>query len=160
MTYTIKSVSWDDPAGEALRAAMRAEMRERYADRMPPGRDEPQMVVTGEGVVWVGLAVTGDTTPIGHALLRRHGPDLEIKRMYVAPAWRGHGVAAALLDAIDAEARRLGAPRVILHTGDRQPDAVARYTRHGYQPIPVYEPYLGMPGAHCFAKAVTALPHR
>jgi GNAT superfamily N-acetyltransferase len=68
-------------------------------------------------------------------------------------AWRGHGVATALLDAIDAEARRFGAPRVILHTGDRQPEAVARYARHGYQPIPVYEPYLGMPGAHCFAKS-------
>jgi hypothetical protein len=94
VTFSIKSVSWEDPAGEALRAAMRAEMRERYVDRLPPGRDEPQMVVTGEGVVGVGLAVTGDTTAIGHALLRRHG----------------------------------------------------------YRPIPVYEPYLGMPGAHGFAK--------
>ncbi|MEV4279011.1 GNAT family N-acetyltransferase [Actinoplanes xinjiangensis] len=146
-------MSWDDTVGEALRAAMRAEMPARYADRLPPGRDEPQMAVTGENVVWVGLAVTDDDTAIGHALLRRHGPDLEIKRMYVVPARRGHGVATALLDAIDAEALRFGAPRVILHTGDRQPDAVARYTRHGYRPIPVYEPYVGMPGAHCFAKS-------
>lgn len=155
MTFVIKSVTWEDPVGEALRAAMRAEMRQRYADRMPPNSDEPQMVVTSEGVVWVGLAVTADGTAAGHALLRRHGPDLEIKRMYVVPAWRGKGVATALLDAIDTEARRRHAPRVILHTGDRQPDAIARYTRHGYQPIPVYAPYLGMPGANCFAKPFT-----
>ncbi|MCY1136760.1 GNAT family N-acetyltransferase [Actinoplanes sp. Pm04-4] len=156
MAFSIRSVSWDDPAGEALRAAMRAEIRERYADRMPPVGDEPQMVVTSEGVVWVGLAVADDGTAIGHALLRRHGPDLEIKRMYVAPAWRGRGVAAALLDAVEVEARRLGAPRVILHTGDRQPEAVALYVRHGYQPIPVYGVYVGMPGAHCFAKVPSA----
>lgn len=152
MSFLIRSVTWEDPAGEALRAAMRAEMRERYADRMPATGDEPQMAVTSENVVWVGLAVTGDGTAVGHALLRRHGPDLEIKRMYVAPGWRGRGVATALLNAIDTEARRLQTPRVILHTGDRQPDAVTRYTRHGYRPIPVYAPYLGMPGANCFAK--------
>ncbi|MEV4348923.1 bifunctional class I SAM-dependent methyltransferase/GNAT family N-acetyltransferase [Actinoplanes sp. NPDC049596] len=145
-----------------LAADADAGLRERYADRMPPGRDEPRVGVTGDTVVWVGLAVTADGDAIGHALLRRHGPDLELKRMYVAPAWRGRGVATALLDAVDVEARRLGAPRVILHTGDRQPDAVARYTRHGYQPIPVYDPYVGLPGANCFAKPRVGLsptPH-
>ncbi|GLY07680.1 GNAT family N-acetyltransferase [Actinoplanes sp. NBRC 101535] len=145
MSFHIRSVTWDDPDGMALREAMRAEMRERYFDR-------PAMVVTSENMLWIGVATTPDGTPVGHAALRRHGPDVEIKRMYVTPAWRGRGVASALLDAIESTAVSLGAPRIILHTGDRQPDAIARYVKHGYTPIPVYEPYTDHVGANCFAK--------
>jgi GNAT superfamily N-acetyltransferase len=48
-----------------------------------------------------------------------------------------------------------GARRLILQTGDRQPDAVALYERVGYTPIPIYEPYIEtIPNSFCFEKVI------
>jgi hypothetical protein len=50
-------------------------------------------------------------------------------------------------------ARDAGAERVILQTGDRQPEAVALYRRLGYTPIPVYGLYVeAIPHSFCFEK--------
>lgn len=54
--------------------------------------------------------------------------------------------------ALVTEVEALGATRVVLHTGDRQVAAVGLYERHGFTPIPVHEPYLGVPGSLCFEK--------
>ena len=52
-------------------------------------------------------------------------------------------------------AREQGAARVILQTGDKQPEAVALYRKTGWQQIDVYEPYAAtMPWSFCFAKAL------
>ncbi|MEU7894956.1 hypothetical protein AB0B45_19125 [Nonomuraea sp. NPDC049152] len=61
----------------------------------------------------------------------------------------------ALLEAAEAAAARLGAERVVLQTGDRQPDAVRVYEREGYTPIPVYPPYHLVPNSRCYMKRVT-----
>lgn len=58
----------------------------------------------------------------------------EIKSMRTAGPARGRGVASALLDAVLAEARRRGYPRVSLETGTEDYFAPARrlYARHGF----------------------------
>lgn len=61
--------------------------------------------------------------------------------MVVPEAARGQGVASMLMAEIEAIAARGGASRVILQTGDQQPEAVALYSKLGYTRIPVYEPY-------------------
>jgi putative acetyltransferase len=43
-----------------------------------------------------------------------------------------------------AEARAIGYARVVLETGDRQPEAIALYRRAGFEPIPRY----GAPWTH------------
>jgi GNAT superfamily N-acetyltransferase len=151
LTVHVESVDWHDVAAEALRDAMSAEMRIRYADRF-----NNRNGVEPDTVVYTGVAYTGDREPVGHVALRRLGADLEIKRMYVSPRHRGTGVSVALLAAAEEAAARLGAARIILQTGDRQPDAVRLYEKSGYTRIPIYPPYETQTYSFCFQKPVPA----
>lgn len=125
-----------------LYAALRDEVGDARTNRIVPR----SVVVTLVGRV-------GDR-PVAHALVRRLGEDLEIKRMFVVPDLRGRGTADALMSALLSEVRDRGAARVILHTGDRQIAAVRIYERHGFTPIPVYDPYRDVPGSLCFEKVL------
>ena len=69
----------------------------------------------------------------------------ELKRMYVAPAARGTGVGRRLVAALEAEARSLGARRLVLETGVRQTAALALYRATGFEPIPLYGEYRHSP---------------
>ena len=89
---------------------------------------------------------------VGHAALRWNGPDLELKRMFVHPDHRGSGVSTALLQASENAARDQGLRRLILQTGDRQPDAVRLYEKSGYTRIPVFSPYELLPFSNTFEK--------
>ena len=62
----------------------------------------------------------------------------EIKRMYVRPAARSRGVAAALLAALEREAAALGYSVVRLDTGPKQVHAQRLYRRMGYVEVPAY----------------------
>ncbi|GAB3960637.1 GNAT family N-acetyltransferase [Micromonospora vulcania] len=134
---------------------MTGELRQRYADRPDdPIHLPPAQALAAGSMAFTGVAYTAEAIPVGHAALRWHGPDLELKRMYVLPAYRGRGVAEILLDAASEAAGQLGAARIVLQTGDRQPDAVRRYERAGYRPIPVFPPYDVLPYSRCFALVV------
>ncbi|GLY74201.1 GNAT family N-acetyltransferase [Actinoallomurus iriomotensis] len=152
---TVIPVDYADPAAAALRRALTTEMKRRYADRVAdPAVRPPAMDVEPGTVVYTAIAVTGDGLPVGHLTLRRAGEDVELKRMYVAPPYRGKGVAGALLRAAEEEARRRGARRIVLQTGDRQPDAVRLYEREGYTPIPILPSYATVWFSRCFAKVL------
>ncbi|NUR73138.1 MAG: GNAT family N-acetyltransferase [Hamadaea sp.] len=62
----------------------------------------------------------------------------ELKRLYCAPEARNRGIASALVAAVEENAREHGRKRMILETGDRQPEAIALYTKLGYAPIEHY----------------------
>ncbi len=160
---TIERTSWDDPRAAALRAAMDLEIMPRYALRDVSG-SEAERAATARALTIdpatleaVLLALEADGTPVGHAALRRLDVDgaeeHELKRVIVLPPARGRGGATALVRAVEAVAAAAGAHRLILHTGDQQPEAVALYERLGYHRIPVYAPYAGtIPGSLCFAR--------
>jgi GNAT superfamily N-acetyltransferase len=59
----------------------------------------------------------------------------EIKKMYVVPALRGHGVARQLLRALERKARDLGYAIVRLDTGPKQTSARSLFESEGYVPI-------------------------
>ncbi len=61
---------------------------------------------------------------------------LEVKRVFVAPPVRGTGVSRLLMGELERIAADRGAERLILQTGDRQPDAIALYEKIGYTPHP------------------------
>lgn len=65
-------------------------------------------------------------------LERRDGGEFELRRMYVASARRGEGVAAALLRKAERLARERGAHTMYLETSELQPRAVSFYKKHGY----------------------------
>lgn len=57
----------------------------------------------------------------------------EIKRVYVAPSMRGHGLARALVAALEAKAVAQGRRDIMLETGPTQVEACILYERLGYQ---------------------------
>lgn len=149
----IEHVPYDHPDAVALREQMVAEVKTIYGEQRDAGSSGMPTGVVANTVVLTLVGYAGER-PLAHALLRRLGDDLEIKRMFVAPEARGLGAANALMTALEDGARALGATRLILHTGDRQVAAIRTYTRHGYTPIPIYEPYVGMPASLCFEKVL------
>lgn len=63
------------------------------------------------------------------ALRARYG---EVKSMFTAPEGRGRGVAGAILDRIEAEARAEGLPALRLETGDKLEAAHRLYRGRGF----------------------------
>jgi putative acetyltransferase len=69
----------------------------------------------------------------------------EVKRMYVRPKARGRGVARAILDRLELEARRRGVTRLTLETGDAQLAAVRLYEAAGFTRRAAFGAYAAMP---------------
>jgi GNAT superfamily N-acetyltransferase len=91
--------------------------------------------------------------PVAMGGLRRHSDgELEIKRMYVVPQARGHGLSRVMLGALEDRARQLGANRIVLETGDRQPEAISLYESSGYERIPGFGYYADAPLSVSFEK--------
>lgn len=156
--WTLIPVEWSDPRAELLRAAMDAELGGRYGERF--GAYPPELAAKhardfalDPATVVVTLIVIGDDgEPVGHAALRTLGPDLEVKRVFVAAPSRGTGVSGALMAALERIAADRGASRLILQTGDLQPEAVGLYERIGYERIPIFPPYVDYDFSLCFQK--------
>jgi putative acetyltransferase len=67
----------------------------------------------------------------------------EMKRVFVAPAARGKGVARVLMEGLEREAAQLGVTLMQLETGIKQPEAIALYRKFGYAergPFGNYQP--------------------
>jgi DNA-binding MarR family transcriptional regulator/GNAT superfamily N-acetyltransferase len=116
-----------------------AEIDERFPGGFDPG-DAATSDVAGmsppDGVFLVGR-VDGEVMACGG--LQRHRPTIgEIKRMWIAPEWRGCGLGARMLAALEDEARRLGHREVYLDTNGTLVEAIAMYGRADYHPIERY----------------------
>jgi GNAT superfamily N-acetyltransferase len=79
---------------------------------------------------------------------------VEVKRVYVEPAFRRRGLAQLLMAALVDDAAAAGHRTVVLNSGDRQPEALALYAALGYAPVPGYGIYAGMPGAVFLGKQI------
>jgi len=143
---------FDSPDVQALAEAQQEEMRGRYAGvgDIGPAREAHMFEAPG-GVFLVTRADDGRAVACG-GVCRFDTARAELKRMYVAPAARGTGLGRRLLEALEAEARRLGYTGIVLETGDRQPEALGLYTSAGYGPIPCYGAYADRALSRCFEK--------
>lgn len=158
--FYVEPVPWEDARAIELRRLMDIELTARYSgpDDTPQAaalvadRNAALAVATADVRATV-LVVAADGTPLAHAALRELRGDWEVKRVVVGAASRGRGIGVALMTELELIARRAGRSRLILQTGDRQPDAVALYLKLGYTRIPIYEPYVAtMPFSMCFQK--------
>jgi ribosomal protein S18 acetylase RimI-like enzyme len=138
----IRTASELDPDVLELRAALDAEVLERYSDVegfVASGpHDAPQsgdaLLVAYEGgraVALGGLRSLGAT--IG-----------EIKHVYVVTGARRRGIASRLLDELEARARKRGYRKLRLDTGARQHEAVELYRSRGFEEISPYNSNVGV----------------
>ena len=136
---------------QSLIAALNAELSARYPE---PGathfRLDADEVAEGRGAFLVAFMAT---RPVGCGAVRRIDSSMaEIKRMYVVPGARGKSIGRRILFALEDEARNLGATRLVLETGGRQPEALALYARAGFVRIPAFGEYVGSPLSICMEK--------
>jgi putative acetyltransferase len=148
---TIQRESLDSAAARELILALNRELDERYPEQGANHfRLDPAEVAEGRGGFYIarfGHAIAG----CGAVRLVDVGA-AEIKRMYVSPALRGRGIATRILSHLEGEARRLGAARLVLETGERQFESVALYRRAGFVEIPRYGEYVDSPLSLCMGK--------
>jgi GNAT superfamily N-acetyltransferase len=145
----------DGPVAQGLTAVALADLAQRYGGEGDSTPIDAAEFAPPHGVFLVAY-VDGDPAGCGGWRTRPddHG-SAEIKRMYTAPQFRGYGVAQAVLAALQDSARASGMRRMVLETGLAQPEAIALYTRCGYQRIPNFGYYRDYPDCVSFGRSLT-----
>jgi putative acetyltransferase len=154
MGLNIRRTTLASPDGARLIAALNAELKMMFPE---PGAthfslNEAQ-VAPGEGAFLVAYL---DGVAVGCGAVRRlKETTAEIKRMYVDPSVRGRGVGRALVEALEREARLVGATKIVLETGTRLASPIKLYQAMGYERIPLYGEYVSSPDTSlCFGRTI------
>lgn len=100
------------------------------------------------------VVIFQDEKPVGCGCFRPLSDPfcVEIKRMFVEPAFRGKGVAQQILEELENWAAEEGNKTARLETGTKQPEAIGLYEKTGYSRIENYGPYVGMETSVCLEK--------
>ena len=138
MQLVLRNATLTEVTEAGLIAELDAELQRRYPEEFINGIDAVRFATEG-GYMAVALA-DGHHAGCG-ALSPVDRTTVELKRMYVRPAFRGNGVARQLLQHLEAEAGRRGFTHMVLETGVRQPEAQALYRSVGYTTIAPFGPY-------------------
>ena len=134
-----------DPNASSL---LDAYFAERTAGWAADGTYQPKPADFAGGVL---LVAEEDGVPMGVGGIRPvEGQGMEVKHLYVAPAFRGRGFGRALLRELERRAVALGATRMVLDTNRDLDAANGLYHAEGYSATP---PFNDNPNAtHWFAK--------
>ncbi len=155
MSFRLEPRPYEDIHVQELVATVQAEYVDRYGGpdeaAVEPGEFDPP-----DGLFLVGLldgapVATGGWRPIGSD----GGDTVEIKRMFVVAGARRRGLARRMLAALEESAAAAGARRIVLNTGDRQPEAIELYESSGYVPVDGFGHYACHPGAIFYGKSVS-----
>ncbi len=138
------------PAAQLLMAALDEDIVSRYPGEPTNGIDAAQFEASG-GVFVVCYV---DDIPAACGAFRPFEGAVEIKRMFVAPALRGRGLARAMLDFLEAEAIKKGYARAVLETGRQMTEALGLYRSRGWKEIPAFGQFVGDPKSICFEKSL------
>lgn len=150
MNLVLIREDFDSDVARPLLVALDAELDERYAgEGIPPPVHRPADFAPPRGAF---LVARSDGAPVGCGGLLPGPSDGtgEVKRMYVAPAWRGRRIAEQVLAGLVGAARELGYRRLVLETGVEQPEALRLYERLGWTPVPGYGHYRDSPLSRCY----------
>ena len=148
----LREEPYDGTAARILVEAVQQEYVDRYGgpDETPV---DPRDFTRPRGAFVVGYL---DDEPVATGGLRLVASDTaEIKRMYVAPVVRGRGWSRVVLAKLEELATELGARRVILETGRRQPEAIGLYESAGYERIDGFGHYRCEPESVSYGKQLS-----
>jgi GNAT superfamily N-acetyltransferase len=155
---TVRPEPYDGPVAQTLMAAALADLAERYGgdgDSAPIAAEE---FMPPRGMFMVAYVDGGPAGCGGWRTLAGNRAEIndcaEIKRMYTAPQFRGRGVASAVLGALENSARAAGMRQMVLETGAAQPEAIALYTRCGYERIPNFGYYRDYEACRSFGRTL------
>ena len=106
-------------------------------------REEPDLLVIAsayaryQGEFWVTIDAVAGALVASAGYLPSPAPEyrgwLQLRKLYVARAWRRRGLASALLRGVEAAAHERGAPGIELWSDTRFLDAHRFYARHGFE---------------------------
>ncbi|WP_406267306.1 GNAT family N-acetyltransferase [Streptomyces sp. NBC_00191] len=143
-SWTLAPEAFDSPDASAMRREYYDEVASRYW-RRPATNEEIDQGLAGDDVEQL-------VPPTGQFVVGRHdgkaascggilmldAERAELTRVFLRPAFRGTGGAGLLMELLEAQARVLGARRMVLNTRLDLVEARGLYVRHGYGEIPAY----------------------
>ncbi|TXS57624.1 bifunctional helix-turn-helix transcriptional regulator/GNAT family N-acetyltransferase [Streptomyces sp. t39] len=138
-TVSLDTVDPDHPDARHCLVAYAAELAERLATGFDPARSllpDPGELRPPRGVFLVAR-LHGE--PVGCAGLKLpSGAPAEIKRMWVAPAARGLGLARRLLTGLETAAAAHGRDVLRLDTNKALTEAIGLYRSLGFEEVPAF----------------------
>jgi putative acetyltransferase len=150
------TIAQEDPRSpdvQRLLSAFVDEVKKRYDS--PPadvGFFDPELVAVPRSIF---LVARDDGKAVGcGALVPMDENVVEVKRMFVAPEERGHGIATQILDELEHLARKFDYDAMRLETGVKQPESIALYGKAGFYRIPNFPPFEADSSAVCFEKRI------
>ncbi|MFE3941231.1 GNAT family N-acetyltransferase [Streptomyces sp. NPDC059118] len=149
---------FDHPDAVELNDQVQLEYAERYGDEGDVTPLDPTMFEPPNGLYLLAYDAQGRPVATGGWRSQERNDegysdgDAELKRMFVIPEGRGNGLARRILAALEDDARAAGRVRMVLETGDRQPEAIALYASSGYAPCEKFGHYRTYDSSRCFAK--------
>ncbi|MFH9243740.1 GNAT family N-acetyltransferase [Streptomyces anulatus] len=154
----IRTRPFDHPDAVKLNDQVQLEYDERYGDGGDLTPLDPSMFLPPRGLYL--LAYDEQDRPVATGGWRTQDRnaegywdgDAEIKRMFVIPEGRGRGLARRMLAALEEDARAAGRLRMVLETGDQQPEAIALYASSGYTVCEKFGHYREYESSICMAK--------
>ena len=135
MEHDLRVVGYDSADALLLTDEVQLEYVRRYGGSGDINPLDPAEFLPPDGLFFMAYV---DGVPAAMGGWRRHGDDVEIRRMYVRPQFQRLGLARALLARIESTAAEAGFTRMILETGKAQPEAIELYHSAGYVDIPAF----------------------
>ncbi len=142
-----------------LMNAQQRELRRIYQDT--DERTEPfdPAILSGDGCVLLAFEENGALLSCG-AIKRLNETEAEVKRMFTVPDARGRGLAKQLLGLLIQHGQAAGYQRLVLETGDLQPEAIALYEKTGFTRIENFGYYVGIENSLCYELLLTTVSTR
>ncbi|MFD7161601.1 GNAT family N-acetyltransferase [Kribbella sp. NPDC059898] len=132
---------YDDADAELLVNALYAEQLDTYTFADSPSSEKADNYAEPSGLFLVAYSPSGQPVGCGgYRIYDRDPRTAEVRKMYVAPAYRSGGLGWRILSALEQHATDHGARRVLLETGALNHAAIRLYVAAGYEPIPPYVP--------------------
>ncbi|MGV8986464.1 MAG: GNAT family N-acetyltransferase [Cypionkella sp.] len=138
-TVTLAPVDPADPHAVWCLAQYYGELDRRFEHGFTADPETPGSLASLRPPQGIFLIALQNGQPVGCVALRAETPRMaEVKRLWVAPAARGLGLAGRLMRAIEDRARALGLTHLHLDTNRTLTTAVAFYRARGWAEVARY----------------------
>ena len=142
----------EDPASLAARMMMNAlweEIQTRNGFKALNPFDPASFAKTRAGF-WITFV---NNDPVGSiAIAPLSEPEAELDIMYVAPSFRGSGIAQELMVSLEKHAKENDFTIIKLRAGTPQPEALRFYEKTGFTPIAAFGKWINDNTSICFQK--------